>query len=188
MGSVGKAVGFAKLGIIDSTTNKFLKPYECGEIVVSGKILMNGYYQDEELNKQVFFTDENNVKWLKTGDYGYLDENDYLFFKQRLKRIVKISGVIICPSEIENVVSKLPEVHEVYATSIEHETKDHMIVLFVNKNRNMEITNESLTEKINDLVVEEVSIYAKPYKIIYMDEMPKTEIGKIDGKKLEENL
>ena len=63
-----------------------------------------------------------------------------------------------------------------------------MIVLFVNKNRNMEITNESLTEKINDLVVEEVSIYAKPYKIIYMDEMPKTEIGKIDGKKLEENL
>lgn len=183
--SVGKAVRYAKIKIVDLKSRKDLGVDTLGEIAVSGDIIMNGYYKEEELNKETFLIDENNTKWVLTGDYGYIDSDGYLYFKQRLKRIVKVSGIIVCPSDVEQIVSSIDEVHMVYATSIEDEKLDNMIYLFVVKNRNVEISDEKLTEKINTLIKEQLSIYALPKKVHYVSEMPRTEIGKIDGKKLE---
>ncbi len=186
MGSVGQPVKYAKIKIVDLVTRENLGNNKLGEIAVSGDIIMNGYYQDDELNKKVFLTDKDGTKWVLTGDYGYIDEDNYLYFKQRLKRIVKVSGVIICPSDIENVVSTINEVHMVYATSVKDEKRDHMIYLFVTKNNNYDIDDATLNSKINKLIENELSIYAVPKTIKYIDDMPRTEIGKIDGKKLDQ--
>jgi len=186
--SVGRAVSGCSIKTIDPETNEFNPPSTPGEIVVAGNILMNGYFHDEALTKEIFFTDQNNVKWLKTKDYGYVDSDGYLYFKQRLKRIVKVSGVVICPSEIEQALSTLNEVHEVYATSIQDDIRDHMIVLFVSKNNKITISDVEMSKLINDLIKNNISVYAIPKKIIYLSSLPKTEIGKIDGKKLEKEL
>lgn len=184
IGSVGKAVRYAQIRIVDSKTHQFLPNNQDGEIVVSGDILMNGYYKNEELTNQTFII-KDETKWVLTGDYGHLDDDGYLYFKQRLKRIVKVSGVIVCPSDIENVVSKIDEVYDVFATSITHERRGHMIVLFVVKNRSNIIDDNKLNQIINQTIKDKVSVYAQPYKIVYLDSLPKTEIGKTDALKIE---
>lgn len=183
--SVGKCVSDFKNKIIDINTRKDLPPYEIGEICVSGTSIMNGYLDDEELTKKTIITDENNVKWVLTGDFGYLDEDNFLFFKQRLKRIVKVSGVIICPSDVENAVNMLDEVFDVYATDIPDEAKGSMIKIFVVKNNNYNLSELELSEKIKKIINDEVSIYAVPKEIVYLDKLPKTDIGKTDSKYLE---
>lgn len=183
--SVGLPVGDCKNKIVDLKTRETLKPYEVGEICVSGTSLMNGYLHDQELTNKTFLIDEDGIKWVLTGDYGFLDTDGYLYFKQRLKRIVKISGVIICPSDIENAVNKLDEVFEVYATDIPHPDRGSMIKLFVTKNNNISISNEKLDKLLKTTIEEYVSIYAVPSEIIYIDTMPKTDVGKIDAKYLE---
>ena len=146
---------------------------------------MNGYYKDENLNNNTFIYDKNGTKWVLTGDYGYLDEDNYLYFKQRLKRIIKVSGVIVCPSEVENVVSSIKEVHNVYATSVDDEERDHMIYLFVVKDKHYNISDEELSKKIKEEIKSKLSAYALPKVIRYINDMPRTEIGKNDGKKLD---
>ncbi len=183
--SVGRPVGDCQNRIVDLKTRLVLPPYEVGEICVSGTSLMNGYLHNPELTKQTFLTDENGTKWVLTGDYGFLDTDGYLYFKQRLKRIIKISGIIICPSDVENAVIALPEVFEVYATDIPHSDRGAAIKLFVVKNKNFTISNEELEKKLKTTIEEEVSIYAVPKEIIYMNNMPKTDVGKIDSKYLE---
>lgn len=183
--SVGLPVGDCQNQIVDLKTRKPLAANEIGEICVSGSSLMNGYLHDEELTNKTFLIDENGTKWVLTGDYGYMDSDGYLYFKQRLKRVVKISGVIICPSDVENAVNKLDEVFEAYATDIFDESRGSMIKLFVTKNKNIKSTDEELTKKLKAVITEEVSVYASPKEIIYIDKMPKTDVGKIDSKYLE---
>ncbi|MCI6716893.1 MAG: acyl--CoA ligase [Mollicutes bacterium] len=182
--SVGKAVPGAVIKIVDPQTHEFLVNGKLGEIVVSGDILMNGYFKDNDATNKIMLI-KDGVKYLLTGDYGYLNDDNYLFFKQRLKRIVKVSGNIICPSDVENVVSKLNGIHEVYATSMPHEIRGQMIKLFVVKDKNINITEEELNKNIKQAIMDNISIYALPKKIVYLDSFPKTEIGKIDGKRIE---
>lgn len=186
--SVGRPLKGCQIKTIDLESKKFNDPNVYGEIVVSGNFLMSGYYKDQVGTNNVFFYDEDGIKWLKTGDYGMVDSDNYVFFKQRLKRIVKVSGVIICPSEIENIVSTLEEVYESYVCVVNDEIKDHMLVLFIVKNNKLFIDDVQLKQKVNNIIVENLSIYAKPKEIIFLDEFPKTEIGKIDGKVLEERI
>lgn len=183
--SVGKTVAGCKNKIVDLKTRETLKPFEVGEICVSGPTLMNGYLYDEELTNKTFLIDEDGTKWVLTGDYGYMDNDDYLYFKQRLKRIVKISGVIICPSDIENAVNKLDEIYEAYATDISDEERGSMIKLFITKNKNIKTSNEELIKSLKTTIKDEVSVYAIPKEIIFLDKMPKTDVGKIDSKYLE---
>ncbi len=183
--SVGRPVGDFKNKIFSITDKIPLPPFEVGEIAVSGTSIMNGYLHDEALTNQTFLVDEEQTKWVLTGDYGYLDADGYLYFKQRLKRIVKISGVIICPSDVENAVNQIPEIFEAYATDIKDDARGSMIKLFVTKNQNLKIADQELITILKAKIKEEVSIYAVPKEIVFLDKMPKTDVGKIDSKYLE---
>lgn len=183
VGSVGRPITFAKIKVVDPETKQFVNGY--GELVVSGDILMNGYYQDEIATSKAFI-EIDHTKWLLTGDYGFVDSEGFVYFKQRLKRIIKVSGVIVCPSEIEHLLLKINDIHEVYATSIEDEIKGEMVVLFVVKNKASLLKNEELTNIIEQEIKNNLSIYALPKRIIYLPSFPKTDIGKIDGKAIEE--
>lgn len=183
MGSVGKPVLFSDIKVVDPLTKEFTKG--TGELVVSGDILMNGYFKDEDTTNKVFIK-KDNTKWLLTGDYGYIDEDGFVYFKQRIKRIIKVSGVIVCPSDVERLLLKLNDIHEVFATSIQDEIKGEMICLFVVKSNQSTLKDEELSNIIEKKIKTNLSIYALPKKIIYLNRFPKTDIGKIDGKKLDE--
>ena len=73
---------------------------------MSGDNIMLGYYKDEKTTNKVLFEDSEGTKWLATGDYGYLEESGHLFFVDRLKRMVKISGMNVFPNEIEHLLAE----------------------------------------------------------------------------------
>ncbi len=141
---------------------------------------MNGYrFEKEPLNP--FFVDKKKVRWSRSGDYGMVDKDGYVYFVQRLKRIVKVNGINIFPSEIENEIAKLSFVRECYLKSVEDAKHGHMLNLYIVSNDGKrEIHNNDL----NTLIRTKFGVFALPKKIIYKDELPKTLVGKVDGKKL----
>ena len=178
--SVGKPLPGLLIDVVDLETRKFVEREQFGEICVSGDTLMNGYLENEN---EIFFEDESGRRWIYTGDYGYIDQTGYVHFKQRLKRIVKVSGIPVLPSEIESLVSQMDEVKEVCAIGVPDIDKGNIIKLFLslNKHENQETISASIKQRIK----EELSIYAVPKEIVFLETLPKTIIGKIDARKLE---
>lgn len=182
-GTVGKPLPNVKFKIVDSETKKDLGINQSGELYISGETLMNGYrFANKEANDEVFSIDENGTKWVKTGDCCLLDEDNYLVFKQRIKRIIKVNGIPVFPSNIEDAVMDLGFVYECAAIGVIDANRGHMIKLFVVLNKNYQITNPD--EKINDAIIKKEGIYAKPKEIVYLAKMPHTLVGKIDTKEL----
>jgi long-chain acyl-CoA synthetase len=185
--SVGKPIQGYKVKIIDVNTNKQLKPNQAGEICVNCSTTMKGYLNDPQTTKQVLETDNEGHIWVHTGDFGYLDEDGYLYMKSRLKRIIKVSGVQVFPSEIENLVSSMEEIDKACAVGMEDEKKGCVIKLYVSLKENYQ-TSEELTTKIMKLCKENLIVYAIPKRIIYLDKMPLTNFNKIDYRSLEQQM
>lgn len=180
-GTVGKPLKNVKAMIIDEEENDLGVNVE-GEIAIGGETLMNGYrYEKEKVN--IFF-EKDGIKYLHTGDYGFIDEEGYLHFKQRMKRLLKINGVNIFPSEVEEVVSLIPHIYECAAIGIKDDRYGDMVKLFVVLDRNNNLDLETLKSNINEEIVKKCSIYAKPKEIVFIDKLPKTLLGKVDVKVL----
>ena len=179
-GSVGKALPNCEFMIRDIENTKTLPPLQAGEIYCSGETLMNGYRFSTD---NAFYTDSNNKLWVKTGDMGYLDEEGYLFFKQRIKRIIKVSGITVFPTEIEQTVTSLPFVKNAVAKGVSDKKRGSMVKLFV------VLSSKEKTElEYKKIITEEIKsnngVYAQPKEIVFMDSFPKTAVGKIDQKNL----
>ena len=178
-GSVGKLLNNVKCKIIDENLNDVTYLKE-GEIYLSGETLMNGYRFN---NEESFIYDENNVKWVKTGDYGFLDKDNFLYFKQRIKQIIKIKGINLYPKEIESVVKELDFIFDCSVLGIKEENLiEEKIYLFVVINKLYE--NKNYEFEIKATISKDIGEIALPFKIIYLDKIDKTDIGKTDYKKL----
>lgn len=179
--SVGKVIPFANVKIFNPITKKELGPDEAGEIYVSGDTLMNGYrFEKTPLNP--YYIDENNVRYIRTGDYGHLDKDGYLYFTQRLKRIIKVNGINVFPSAIENAIMHLPYVFECYVQGIRSNKFGNIIRLFVVLDR--KYLGQNFNNEINRIIVDKFGVYAFPKEIIYLNKLPKTLVGKVDEKEL----
>ncbi len=181
-GTVGKPVLDIEMAIIDlEDQTKILGPNIDGEILVSGKTMMNGYLKDEEATQSTIINLDGK-KWIKTGDLGNIDEEGFVHFKQRLKRIIKVSGIPVLPSEIENFLMDLENVKEVAAIAKPDEFKGNKVKLFIAYNKGATPLEES---KIKTLIKENISPYAVPSEVVVLDELPKTIIGKTNVLELE---
>lgn len=181
-GTVGKPLPGIDILIVDLDSRETLPVNTPGEIAVTGPTMMNGYLNDMEASKNTFIT-IGDKKCVLTGDYGSLDEEGYVIFKQRLKRIVKVSGMPVLPSEIEKIVSSLPGISEVAAVGVKDQERGNMIKLYVTLKPGVE--TKIPDDQIKALIKSELSVYAVPKSIVYLDKMPKTIIGKIDTKELD---
>ncbi|MDY0278866.1 MAG: AMP-binding protein, partial [Acholeplasma sp.] len=182
MGTVGKPLPGIDIKIIDLETRETLPINESGEIAVSGPTRMNGYLNDTQATNSTFLSIDGKT-YVLTGDYGAIDEDGYIIFKQRLKRIIKVSGMPVLPSEIETLVSSMPGISEVAAVGVKDQDRGNMIKLFITLKPG--ITKKISDEEIKSKIKSELSIYAVPKSIVYLDKMPKTIIGKIDTKELD---
>ncbi len=180
-GTVGRAIPFTEIKAFNK--GKELKPNTYGELYVHGDTLMNGYRFEEKISNP-FFTDKNGVKWVKTGDYGKVDKDGYVYFVQRLKRIIKVNGINIFPTEIENEITKLPFVYECCAKEVHDQNHGSMISLYVVLNKKCKEKNYDT--ELKEYIQNKFSVYALPKKIIYMKSLPKTLVGKIDEKQLKD--
>ena len=151
---------------------------EVGEIWLSSDQFMLGY-----LNEPSPFVEFEGEKWLKTGDCGWVDADGYLYFKQRLKNIVKVSGVPVFPSEIESAVSEIAGIRKSCAVGIKDPVKGHVVRLFVECEPNAD--RESIRTAVLDVCRRKLISYAVPKEIVFEDRLPVSLIGKIDRKALE---
>ena len=170
--TVGKALNCVDIKIIDDNCN-VLPNGEVGEIVVSGTILMNGY-----LDNKNPFINIDGVQYVKTGDCGYLDEDNFLVFKQRIKRLLKVKGINVFPSEVEKLVTNYSEVSQACLVGVKEDTLRLYIVL---NDKN----GEHFDDRIRSDIEKKISVFAVPKEIVYLRKMPQTDVTKINYKVLE---
>lgn len=175
LGSVGKPLEGINIKILNDK-NEELPPYQRGEICISGSTLMKEYFLDEEATRKTMIKFNDEII-LKTGDEGYLDEDGFLFFVGRKKRIFIINGYNIYPSEIEEIAL---ENKDISAASLEFFPfpKAHTN-LYVIKKKDAKSNEKQIEENLMTTIREKVIKYAFPQKIIFMEDFPKTPLGKI---------
>lgn len=153
---------------------------EIGNIELCAVSLMSGYLKDDEGTAQAVYTDGEGKRWLRTGDLGYLDEEGYLYFKERVKRTVKIAAINIFPSDIEAVVNAMREVEECCAARTTDAAGKPYVKLYVK--RSPEAARASLESKIRAEVSAKIVRYAVPREIVEVEELKHTPFGKVDYK------
>lgn len=176
VGSVGAPIGNVKIKIMDDNAC-VLPPFERGEVCVGGDSIMSGYYNAPATNNRVFVTVDGE-KYLRTGDIGYVDEKGRLFFADRIKRMVKISGVNVFPSEIEREAERLKFVDK--AVAIGKTTSDNKsYVKLCIKIKDGEKVFAPII-RVRDALESELMRYAVPREIVLVEEIPFTPLGKVD--------
>jgi long-chain acyl-CoA synthetase len=150
---------------------------ERGELCIRGPQVMKGYWQREQATADVIDSDQ----WLHTGDVAVMDEHGYFTIVDRLKDMILVSGFNVYPNEIEDVVMLHPDVLEVGAIGIPDDHSGEVVKVYVvAKNKNL--TEESLKAHCR----ENLTGYKRPKQFAFVDELPKSNVGKILRRELRE--
>ena len=158
--SVGRPASGVNI-IIDENSN--------GEILIKGKNVISKYWKNENADKNIV------DGWLRTGDTGFLDNENYLFLKGRKDDIINIGGEKVIPLEIEEIVKQISGVKDVAAFGIKNEIFGQVIKLHVVK------SSESDLDKSKILIycIKNLEKFKIPTKIDFVEEIPKTSYGKV---------
>jgi long-chain acyl-CoA synthetase len=173
----------AKVVKLDTTTEA--APREEGEICVAGPTLMLGYLDDPEETAATLRRHEDGHLWLHTGDLGFMDEDGFFYFKLRMKRIIKTSGISVYPSQIEDVLNKHPAVRLSCVIGVSHPTKLQVPKGFVTLNAGFE-ANPTLEQELLALCKKELMPHSCPRCIEFRERLPLTLVGKVAYRTLEE--
>ena len=149
-----------------------------GEIVITGPTVMNGYIRNKKETKQTLRKHKDGRVWLHTGDEGYMDEDGFVYFKGRLKRMIITSGYCVYPNNIENVIDSHPDVRMSCVIGIPHPYKVTVAKAFIVLRDGVDKSDE-LLDSIKELVEKNLARFSWPYDYEFRDELPKTRIGKI---------
>lgn len=158
---------------------KRLPPNTIGEIAISGSTVMSGYLNSDDSG---VYEDKKGNKWVLSGDLGYLDEDGYLFFTGRKKRMIIISGYNVYPNDIENEVLKLDYINEACAVQGYVDSKP-IIRLFVSLNQPVDNKDETC-KVIKEYCDSKLEKFSRPSTVTILDALPKTRMAKIDFMKL----
>lgn len=180
--TVGYPIWGLEVEIWDDDGNK-LPAGEVGEVVMSGRTMMNRYLPDDVIQESGIYTDTNGKNWVKTGDIGFLTEDGHLKFTSRIKRIIIISGYNIYPATIERKVLALDYISEACACQGYDEIGKPYVKLVVAP-ADPEADRDEIAEKVMAFCKENVEGYSCPRKVIVMDALPRTKMEKIDFVKL----
>ena len=173
-GKIGIPLSLTDIKLVDDEGNEVAMG-EQGEIVAKGPQVMKGYWQRPEATAESFTKDG----YFKTGDVAIMDEDGFFKIVDRKKDMILVSGFNVYPNEIEDVISQHPKVLEVGVIGIPSEKMGEQPKAYVVRKDN------SLTEQeLLDYAKKELTGYKRPRKIEFVDELPKSNVGKILRKEL----
>ena len=182
-GSIGIPFPGDYFKIVKPNTQEEAPYMETGEICVCGPTVMMGYLDNEkETNEVLQIHDDGNV-WLHTGDMGYMNKDGIIFYQSRLKRMIISSGYNIYPQQIETVIEEHEAVLKCTVIGIPHPYKVQVakaIIVLRNGYSDSWITKKSIKEHCE----KNLSKFSLPYEYEYRKSLPRTLIGKVDLKKL----
>lgn len=185
-GTIGIPWPGVYLGIFKPNTDERMPCGEDGEICVCGPTVMLGYYNNEaETNLTLRHHKDGNI-WLHTGDIGSMDEDGFVTYKQRLKRMIVSSGYNVYPSQIEEVLESHDAVEAASVIGIPHPYKMEVPKAFIVLKKGYKYSDDLKNELIAHCK-KNLAVYSVPKEYEVLDKLPKTLIGKVDFKKLKED-
>ena len=171
--------------IVTPGTKIEVKPGLEGEICISGPTVMLGYMDNPEETANTLQTHADGKTWLHTGDLGYMDEDGFVYFRQRIKRMIITSGYNVYPSQLENIIDGHEKVLLSCCIGIPDEYRGQKIRAYVVPMPGIEPT-DALKEEILSYCSQHIAKYALPRELIWRTELPKTLVGKVAYRALEE--
>lgn len=183
--SLGIPLPLNTYGIFERGTDKELKYGEEGEICITGPTEMLGYLDNEEEEGKVIKIHSDGKKWIHSEDVGIIDEDGFLFFKGRYKRLIPHGGFKLYPSYIEGVIMKHPDIDNCCVISIPDKVygaspEAHVVI---KKDNVSEL--KKLKEELIKLCQDKLPSYSQPEDFIFEEDLPLTSVGKVDYKKVE---
>ena len=167
------------------TTDEELPANSEGEICVSGPTVMLGYMDNPEETASTLRRHYDGRIWLHTGDLGHMDQDGFIYFRQRMKRMIITSGYNVYPSQLENIIDGHEKVLLSCVIGVKDPYRVQRVKAYVVPMPGIEPTEE-LKQELLDYCKDHIAKYAMPREIEFRTELPKTLVGKVAYRVLEE--
>ena len=178
LSSIGKPMADIEMKVIDEV-GKEVPMGQVGEIVARGPRVMTGYWKDEEKTKKTIDKDG----WVHTGDMGYKDEAGYYFLAGRATDLIIRGGENISPEEVENIIFAHPKIDDVAVIGVpDDEWGEVPKAICVVKKGCEDCTPEEIMEHCR----KNLASYKRPRSVIFIKELPRVSMGKVQKKVLRE--
>ena len=184
-GSIGIPFPDTYIKIVEPGTDRELPYGEEGEILLAGPTVMREYMDNPEETAQTLRTHADGMTWVYTGDLGCMDDEGFVYFKGRAKRMIVTSGYNVYPGQIENILDAHEYVQMSCVIGVPDPYKMQKVKAFVKLSPDAPKSEETKQELLN-YCRKHIAKYAMPYDIEFRDELPKTLVGKVAYRVLEE--
>lgn len=184
-GAIGIPLPGMHVKIVRINTQEEVAFGEDGEICVSGATVMAGYLDNEKETNEALQMHEDRHIWLHTGDIGMMDKDGVIYYKQRLKRMIISSGYNVYPGQIEKIIEEHEAVLQCTVIGIPHPYKVQVAKAYIVLKHGYKASS-SLKKEVKEHCVQNLSAYAVPKEFSFRTSLPKTLLGKVDYRKLED--
>ena len=184
-GSIGVPLPDMYYKIVEPGTDRELAYGEMGEICLAGPTVMIGYNGHDEENSKTLRNHPDGMRWVHTGDLGRMDKDGFIYFTQRLKRMIITNGYNVFPSQLENVIDAHEKVSMSCVIGIPDPIKQQRIKAFITLKPGIEPTQQ-VKDEVMEHVRKWVAKYSLPSEIEFREDLPKTLVGKVAYRVLEE--
>ena len=184
-GSIGVPFPDTYIKIVKPDTDEELPYGEEGEILLAGPTVMKEYMNHPEETAKTLRKHADGLTWVYTGDLGFMDNEGFIYFKGRAKRMIISSGYNIYPGQIENILDANEYVQMSCVIGVPDIYKMQKVKAFVKLVPGVEPDDET-KEKLMSYCRKHIAKYAMPYDIEFKEDMPKTLVGKVAYRILEE--
>ncbi len=184
-GSIGIPFSDVYIKIVAPGTDRELPYGQEGEILLAGPTVMKEYMKHPEETAQTLRRHADGLTWVYTGDLGVMDEEGFIFFKGRAKRMIISSGYNVYPAQIENILDAHDKVQMSCVIGVPDSYKMQKVKAFVKPAAGVP-ANEQTKKELLDYCSRHIAKYAMPYDIEFREDLPKTLVGKVAYRVLEE--
>ena len=184
-GSIGLPFPDTYYKIVEPGTDKEVPHGTEGEILIAGPTVMMEYVGHPEETAQTLRKHDDGLTWIYTGDLGTMDDEGFIYFRGRAKRMIITSGYNVYPGQLENIIDAHEFVHMSCVIGVPDPYKMQKVKAFVMLKPGIP-ANDDTKEAILAYCRKNIAKYAMPYDIEFRAELPKTLVGKVAYRKLEE--
>ena len=184
-GSIGIPFPDTYYKIVKVGTTEELPYGQEGEICLAGPSVMIEYCNQPEETANTLRKHADGLTWVHTGDLGTMDADGFIYFRQRIKRMIVTAGYNVYPSQMENILDAHESVHVSCVIGVRDPYKMRKVKAFIVLKPGIE-PSEEVKQAILDYCAKHVAKYALPYDIEFRPELPKTLVGKVAYRILEE--
>ncbi|MBR2572339.1 MAG: acyl--CoA ligase [Clostridia bacterium] len=184
-GSIGLPFADTEYRIVEPGTENEMPRGQDGEIILTGPTVMLGYLDDPEETGRTLRALADGKTWLYTGDLGFMDEEGFVYFRQRIKRMIITNGYNVYPGQIENAIDSLPEVAYSCVIGVKDPRRMQRVKAFVVLKEGI-AGDEAMKGRILEHLKKHIAGYALPKEIEFRGELPHTLVGKIAYRQIQD--